>query len=162
MGTVNTKTCRRRLVAYSSLDDIAKDLDKIEAAHRAGTLKKLGNHEVGPICHHLGQAMQRSFDGFPIRVNALLGLLGKALKKKVLSKPFQPGFRLNAKAESVAWNDAIPFAEGVALLRAQIARAGAPGAAPGGAHPFFGPMSPAEWQTYYLRHAELHLSFVQP
>lgn len=162
MGTVNTKTCRRRLVAFSSLDDIARDLDRIEASHKAGTLKKLGNHEAGPVCHHLGMAMQRSFDGFPIRVNAILGLLGKALKKQVLAKQFQPGFRLNSKAESVAWNDAVSFDEGITLLKHQIARARAPGAAPRAAHPFFGPLTPTEWQVYYLRHAELHLSFLQP
>ncbi len=162
MGTVNTKACRRRLASYATLDDISRDLDKIEAAHKAGTLKKLGNHEAGPICHHLGLAMQRSFDGFPIRVNALLGMLGKLLKKRELSKPFQPGFRLSAKAETVAWSDATTAEDGFRLLREQIARAKAPGASPNGAHPFFGPMTPAEWQVYYLRHAELHLSFLQP
>lgn len=160
--SVNTKACRRRLVAFASLDDIAADLDQIETSHRAGSLKRLGNHEPGPICQHLAMAMQRSFDGFPIRVNPLLRVLGRALKKRELSRPFQPGFRLNAKAESFAWDVATTFEIGITNLRAQIVRAKAPGAAPNGAHPFFGPMSPAEWQIYYLRHAELHLSFLQP
>jgi hypothetical protein len=162
MAPINTKTARRRLVSFSSLDDMERDLDKIEASHKAGTLKRLGNHEPGPVCQHLALAMERSFDGFPIRVNALLGLLGKVLKRRVLSRPFEPGFRLNASAEKVAWDDAIGFEDGLGNLRAQIARARAPGAAPSAAHPFLGPLTPAEWRVYYLRHAELHLRFLQP
>jgi hypothetical protein len=162
MTTVNTKTCRRRLVSYASLDDVGRDLDRIEAAHRAGTLKRLGNHEAGPVCQHLAMAMQRSFDGFPIRANPLLRMLGRAMKKRELARQFRPGFKLGAAAEQFAWSDATTFDEGMGNLRTQLARARAAGAAPAGAHPFFGPMTPAEWQVYYLRHAELHLSFLQP
>jgi hypothetical protein len=162
MSAVNTKTCRRRLVAYTSLDELAKDLEKIETSHKAGTLKKLGNHEPGPVCQHLALAMKGSFDGFPAIAPLWLRMIGKVFKKRILSRPFEPGFKLSASAEKMAWNDGTTFDDGIGGLRAQIVRAKAPGAAPSGAHPFFGPLTPPEWQVYYLRHAELHLSFLQP
>jgi hypothetical protein len=95
-------------------------------------------------------------------VNAVLGMLGKLLKRRILSRPFEPGFNLNAEAQKVAWNEAATFDDGVGILRSQIVRAGAAGAAPSAPHPFFGPLTPAQWHVYYLRHAELHLSFLQP
>jgi hypothetical protein len=159
---VNTKTARRRLVAYASLADFSTDLDKLEAAHRAGTLRVLGNHAPGPNFAHLAASMQRSFDGFPVTIPRWLRLLGRLMKNRILSRPFQPGFNLSKAAESSAWNDRVSFDEGLAALRAQIARAAKPDARPSAPHPFFGPMTTPQWQTYHLRHAELHMSFLQP
>ena len=157
---INTKVARRRLVSYSSLGDLIKDLDSIERSHRAGTLRTLGNHGAGPNFAHIAIAMKGSFDGFPSLGPLWLRLFGRALKKRVLSRPFQPGFNLRKQDEGKAWDDSVPFDDGLRKLREQIARAAKPGAAPSSPHPFFGPMSVAEWQTYYLRHAELHLSFL--
>ena len=149
------------MVALSSLADLGKDLDRLETAHRAATLRTLGNHPPGAIFLHLADAMRYSFDGFPSRAPVLLGVLGRLVKRRVLSQPFQPGFKLGAKTESNVWQDATTFEDGLAALRAQITRASAPTAAPRQPHPFFGPMTSADWHTYYLRHAELHLSFLE-
>lgn len=159
---INTKTVRRRLVAFSSLGDVTKDLDRLEAAHRAGTLKKLGNHEPGAIFLHLADAMRCSFDGFPARSPLAMRLLCRLIKRRVLSQPFKPGLKLGAKTDQRVWNDSTSFDDGLAALRTQIARASSPGDTPSQPHPFFEFMTREEWNTYYLRHAELHLSFLQP
>jgi len=159
---VDTKQARRRLVAYTSLQDLWKDLDLLEQSHRAGTLRRLGNHDAGPNFAHLALAMKCSHDGFASLAPAWLRLVGRISKKGTLSKPFRPGFNLRKQDESKAWDDSVSFDEGIRLLREQVARAMKPGASPSAAHPFFGPMTPAEWQVYYLRHAELHMSFLKP
>ncbi len=160
-GRVSTKAARRRLVAYSSLADLWQDLDKIEKAHKAGTLRRMGNHEAGPNFAHLAMGMKGSFEGYPTRAPWMLRVVGGVMKKRILSKPFEPGFNLSKDAESKAWDDSVSFEGGLAMLREQVTRAGKAGAAPGMPHPFFGAMTAAEWQVYYLRHAELHLSFLQ-
>jgi hypothetical protein len=106
--------------------------------------------------------MRCSFDGFPALAPSWLRWLGPLLKNRILSHPFEPGLKLRSDAESVAWHDAIAYDDGLAQLRAQIVRCRQPGAQPAAVHPFFGPLSPAQWATYYLRHAELHMSFLQP
>ena len=158
---VNTKAARRRLVAYSSLSELWEDLNKIERSHRGGTLRKLGNHGGGANFAHIAMVMKGSFDGFAVRPALLLRILGRMMKKRLLSRPFQPGFNLSKNAESAAWDDSVTFDAGLAMLREQVTRVGKVGAVPGVAHPFFGNMTVKEWQVYYLRHAELHLSFLQ-
>ena len=163
--TVNTKMARRRLVAYVSLADFMKDLEKVEAAHRAGTLKQLGNRGAGPIFGHLAVSIRGSIDGMDGLKGAAplwLRVIGPYVKTRVLARPLQPGLRLNAIAESALWDDTLAFEAGLRELRAQIARASAPGTQPGAMHPIFGKMSGREWGVFHLRHAELHMSFLQP
>lgn len=159
---INTRKCRRRLVSYSSLADLSRDLDVLQAAHAAGTLKALGNHSPGGVLAHVALGMRCSFDGFPSRAPAWIRWLGPLMKKSVLSKPFEPGFKLKKEIDAKVWDDATSFEAGVQQLREQIARASSPSAAPSAPHPFFGAMTAGEWQVYFLRHAELHLSFLQP
>lgn len=153
-------TVRHHPVRLPTLEALARDLDALEEAHARGTLRRLGNHEAGPIFDHLALAMARSFDGFPVVAAWWLRLLGPWIKRRVLSRPFRPGFKLSAPIERMVWRDSVSFDDGIRSLREQVARAREPGAAPAQAHPIFGRMSPAEWNTYHLRHAELHLNFL--
>lgn len=160
--SVNTRRCRRRLVSFRSFADISRDLDALEAAHAAGTLKALGNHAPGAVLAHVAFAVRCSFDGFTNRAPAWLRWLGPVMKKRVLAKPFEPGFQLSKDVDAKVWDEGASFVDGLAQLRAELARASAPGAKPGAEHPFFGKLTSEEWQVYHLRHAELHLSFLQP
>lgn len=162
---VNTKAARRRLVVYSSFSDFAKDLDKVEAAHLNGTLRPLGNRQAGPIFGHLAVSMRDSME----ENEALKGvaplwlrLVGPIAKSRVLGRPFQPGVKLPSRAEIVLWNDSLSFESGLKELRSQIERISRPGNEPRQKHPIFGALSVQEWGTFHLRHAELHMSFLQP
>lgn len=150
----------RRPVAFASLQELSADLDALEKAHAYGRLVRLGNHEAGPIFSHLAKGMARSFDGFPFSVSWFLRLVGRFMKRRILANAFQPGFNLPAKIERSVWSDDVTFEHGLRQLREQVARAASPGASPSQPHPIFGSMSVDEWQIYYLRHAELHLSFL--
>lgn len=163
-GPVDPRSARRRLVSYARLEDLLADLDAVERAHRDGRLRRLGNHDAAPIFAHLGMAVRGCFDGFPTFAPLWLRLLGRLLKARVLSAPFQPGLRLSPKNQALAWPPAPPFDAALADLRAELARLRAAredkGPRPAAPHPFFGPMTPDEWQRYHLRHAELHMSFL--
>ncbi len=162
---VDTKAARRRLVTYSSLTQFAADLEKVEEAHRAGTLRRLGNREPGPIFGHLAISMRGSREGMPELKAAApwwLRLVGPLVKGRVLKSPLQPGVRMSSRAEDALWDDGLTFEEGMIALRAEVERAGKPGCVYGAAHPVFGKMSTEEWSVFHLRHAELHMSFLQP
>lgn len=158
---VDVRSVRRRMLAFSSQADVARDLDALEAAHLAGRLEKLGNHEAGPIFDHLALAMRCSVDGFPVRAALFLRVIGPLVKKSVLSKPFQPGIKLRESDQRAAWKSGVTFEQGIGALREQIRRAGEPGVRASAAHPFFGKMTPEDWRVYHLRHGELHLSFLR-
>lgn len=162
---IDTKSARRRLVAFASYGDLARDLDRLEAGQRAGTVRKLGNREPGPIFGHLATSIDGSFDGMPELKNAaplVLRIVGPLVKRRVLAAPLRPGVRMSSTAENALWDDSFSFDEGARRLRAAIARLDRPNAKPGAAHPVFGRLSPQEWKTFHLRHAELHLSVLQP
>jgi hypothetical protein len=163
---IDPRTARRRLVNLATLEALSRDLEALEAAHRSGRLRQLGNHGPGAIFAHLALAMRASHEGFPARATAWLRVLGPLVKRRVLASPFRPGLRLKPAVDRQVWDEATTFEDGLATLRAEIERAKAArdgrGPQPSSPHPFFGAMSPAEWRAYYLRHAELHLSFLDP
>lgn len=162
---VNTKMARRRLVSYSSLADLVRDLDSVENAYRGGTLRQLGNRAAGPIFGHLAVSMRGSIEGMDALKGAAplwLRLVGPLAKKRVLSGPLRPGVNLSTAAEAALWDDALSFEAGLGDLRAQIDRISKPGNEPRAAHPIFGKLTVAEWGTFHLRHSELHMSFLQP
>lgn len=157
----NGGVTRRRPMVYPTLQAIADDLTVLQKAHETGRLRRLGKHDPGPIFDHLARGMARSFDGFSMVPAWWLRALGPWIKKRVLAKPFKPGFMLPSRIERSVWDDSVSFEEGIRSLLDQVARASAPGANPSQPHPIFGRMTPHEWQAYYLRHAELHLNFLE-
>ncbi len=158
---VNTRRCRRRLVSYATFEDLRRELDAIEAAHAKGALVALGNHTPGAILAHVALGMRSSFEGFPTRAPLWIRVLGPLVKHRVLSRPFVPGFKLSRNVDAKVWDSSVTFEDGMMQLRKQLERVSAPGARPTAPHPFFGPLTPDEWRAYQLRHAELHLSFLQ-
>lgn len=161
VGGSNAGATRSRPVVYPTLRAIAEDLAALQKAHETGRLRRLGNHDPGPIFDHLARGMARSFDGFPVVAAWWLRWCGPWIKRRVLAKPFKPGFILPAGIERSVWDDSVSFEDGIRSLLEQVARASAPGANPSQPHPIFGRMTPHEWQAYYLRHAELHLNFLE-
>src|SRR5215468_5699248 len=63
---VNTKKVTgRRSLRFSTIDDVLADADRIAAADRAGTLKRLGNWTPGTIFTHVANWSSYPFDGYP-------------------------------------------------------------------------------------------------
>ena len=151
---------QRRPLSLQSLQSLRDHLWVLQTAHDAGRLRRLGKHDPGPIFDHLARAMARSYDGFPVVVAWWLRLLGPWIKRRILAKPFKPGFILPLRVERVVWDDTVSFDEGLQSLRAQLDRFSDPATEPSQPHPIFGKMTPRDWEVYHARHAELHMSFL--
>ncbi|MBX9792155.1 MAG: DUF1569 domain-containing protein [Pirellulales bacterium] len=148
----------RRDVHYRTMHDVLDDVERIAA----GPYRTVGNWSLAQICAHLSKGLNLALDGnsiptpWPIRIAARL-----FFKRRLIEGPMPAGFKLKGTAvRTLVPRDDTELATAVGALRESIARwqKGAP------THPHFmlGPMTPAQWDSLQLRHAELHMSFVQP
>lgn len=157
-GRVDTgKVTRRRRVHYANNDELVADAERL----LAGGYERLGNWSLGQIAMHLSNAMRMALDGpsmmaaWPVRMIARV-----FFKNAALRGPMKPGFKLPKKAAVLLPDGKISDDEGVAALRDVVARyEREPLVHP---HPFFGKLTPEEWRTLMLRHAEMHMSFLLP
>jgi hypothetical protein len=157
-----TKVTGRRQVRYSSLDELLADAERLVQLEAQGEVRQLGNMALGQALGHLALWMHASIDGIPddLRPPAAVRLLGRAFRGAILSKGLKPGFKLPPDAaKKLIPPDTITPAEGFNQLSAACARLRretkrVPS-------PVFGAMSAEQWEQLHLRHAELHLSFMQ-
>ena len=157
-----TKVKDRRPVHYASLDELLADAEKLVALDAQGQVRALGNMTLGQGLGHLALWMQASIDGIPddLRPPPLIKLAGHMAKGMILSKGLRPGFKLPPDASkklippptitaSEAFNH---LSAACARLRREHRRVPSP---------VFGNLTEEEWERLHLRHAELHLSFMQ-
>lgn len=151
---INTKKVTdRRQVHYASLDDLL-----VEARNLATTdVRMRGNWSRGQIYEHLARTLNSSIDGFDTMFPAPLRLvLSLFMKKKFLEKGIPSGY----PAPDNFRPDDMPVEDGMASLENAIARQAAePQRA---VHPGLGKLTREEWEKFHLRHAEMHMSFIDP
>jgi hypothetical protein len=152
-----TKVANRRQLHFDSLDDITADVERLAACQE---ITALGNWSSGQVLQHLASTMDNSIDGFPNFVPAPIKfLLRLFMKRRFLTKPMPPGFRLPTKAEKMlpgetSWENALTnFRRSMQRVKTETRRS---------PHPAFGPMTVDEWNQIHCRHSELHLSFLVP
>ena len=152
---INTKQVTgRRQLRYESLDDLLSD------AQRCATpdVRCLGNWSAAQIFEHLARSMNASIDGFnfafPAPVRWLMALL---MKKKMLTQTIPAGYP--SKPAFVA-DDSMTNEAALANLAAAIERQQQESERV--VHPGFGNLTRDEWTAFHLRHAEMHMSFLQP
>lgn len=163
MTPVNTKQAPRRALAFQSMAELSAELDRIEAAHRAGTLRTTGNWSPGQILQHVGKFMRFPIDGFPPGkppwlVRVLVQMFFK--KKAIQGAPPPPGIKLPAGAAYLLPDDSVSFEAGMSLLREQMARI-ARGERFTHPSPLFGDLTHEEWTKLQLGHCALHLGFLK-
>lgn len=147
----------RRKVRYQSHDEVLAECERFAA----DGYRQLGNWSLGQVAKHLSAAMTTALDGFPGRVAWPMRIAAQILfKKKVLSGPMRPGFKLPPKFAKALIPDTTGDAEGIEALRAVVRRwKTEPQRHP---HGFFGKLTPAEWDQLMLNHSALHMSFLVP
>jgi hypothetical protein len=156
MPVDTAKVKDRRKVEYKSLQDVLADAERLNK----GPIKTLGNWSPGQVYSHLAKAMNDSIDGSDVKVSWFMRLIARSMKKKILSGPMSPGFKLPADAQRVLVPGPTSTEDGLAALRAAIARLQTESKrAPS---PAFGPMTREEWDKLHLNHAALHMSFLSP
>jgi len=164
-GPVDTKKAERRDVELRSMDELKAELDRLEAAHHAGTLRWTGNWTPGQVFRHLAIFMRFAIDGFPatMRPPAPIKWMAQLLfkKKAVSGQPPPPGFRFFKGAEGLDPGPNVPFEDGIAELREVIGRleSGDRFTHPS---PLFGKLTDEQWTRLQLGHCRLHLGFLWP
>ncbi len=164
---VNTKRVNRRACSYSTVGELRADLDQLEESHNAGTLTSTGNWTAGMNFEHVAKAFEFSFDGFPISVAApVRWAFVLFFKKKLLSgAPFPAGlkppprFLIKGDLNAPLPDPAVSFHDGLERLRAVLRRLenGERFTLP---NPAFGKLTHEQALTLQLRHAELHMGFM--
>lgn len=163
-ATVNTaKVKGRRVLKFESVAAMMADVDRIVAAERAGTLKRLGNWTVGQNLGHLATWINFAFDGYPPDLQhppLWIKLLLRLMKRKFLNGGLPSGARIPKIEGGTKGTEVMSTDEGLNRFRAAWARLNAN--APAIPNPIFGKMTHDEWKRMHLSHAGLHLSFLVP
>lgn len=159
--TVDTRTATRRVLSLETLAALSAELNRLEAAHRAGTLRSTGNWTPGENLDHLARAMRPSFDGFDFTVAVPIRLVGSLfMKRRFLREGFPRGFKMGPKMSAAFGpRPGVPFEEGLLALREQLSRIDR-GERMTHASPGLGALTHDEWVRLHLRHAELHLAYL--
>jgi hypothetical protein len=146
---------RRRTLHFTSYQEILDDVH----AMAARPTRHLGNWSLGQICEHLAKAFEYAVHGAPFPVAWYLRLAGPLFKRRFISQPMKPGFKLPKNAAEYL-PSATDDAAGIARMeRAIAAYQEASELKP---HAILGRMTRAEYDQLNFRHAEMHLSFIVP
>jgi len=159
MSKQSHKPCRT--LNFQSIADLENDLDRLEQACASGTVRPVGAWSSGQNCQHVGKFFKFALDGFessaPLPVRLIVTLLFKS--KALGPDPMPSGFKLPAKASYMLPDPDISDQDGIAFLREQLQRIknGEQFAHPS---PLFGQLTQDQWMTIQLKHAALHLGFL--
>jgi hypothetical protein len=153
----------RRRVRLRTVDDLERAADEVAAAVAAGTIRPLGNWSPAQVLWHIAKLIELSFDGFPFRYRRgpvwLTRLLRFLSWRWLIKLAFRPGFTNPSYAAVLEPDPALTLDTAMTYLRQQIARirSGERMTRESGVE---GPYTHDQWVYVYLRHAELHLSFL--
>lgn len=152
------KVAERRQLHFNSLDDIAADVDRLAKSRE---IRALGNWSPGQVFRHVAIVMNKSIDSFAFRPPAFIRWLACWLfKRRFLTKPMAPGFKLPPAAAAELIPPATTLQEGLDSIRRAVARLQTEtGRVPS---PVLGPLTIEQWNQLHCRHAELHFSFLIP
>jgi hypothetical protein len=148
---------------FESIEALVAEIDRLVAAQHAGHLQATGNWTPAQIFEHLARFIEFSYEGFPFRASWPLRAVSHVAKwvawKPLVDWALRPGFQIPAGADSLKPDPWADFDVAAARLQAALARIvrGEPMRA---ASPFEGAITHDQWVYVHLRHAELHLSFL--
>lgn len=159
---MNTATVQdRRVLRFSSIDDVLKDVDRIVAADPAGTLRQLGNWTPGQILGHLATWTNYSYDGYPFKPPPwFIRIILRMKVKKYLRDGMPSGVRIPGVENGTFGTEPLNISDGAERLRRALQRLQSDEPAVHDS-PAFGEMSHSDRIQLNLRHAELHLSFLR-
>jgi len=159
---INTKKAPRRELSFHCTGCLREELDRIEAAQRAGTLVQGGNWTPGENFDHIALVWEFALDGPPAGagVPLLIRLTGPLMKRWFTTgKTLPAGFKIPKSAAYMEPRPGTSFDDGLRRLRRVLDRLDA-GERMAQRSPAFGAMTHDEWMRLQLGHAQLHLGFL--
>lgn len=158
---LNTKTVTRRQLKFESIDQVLADVDQIAGAARAGALKQLGNWTPGQVMAHLAAWIEYGYDGYPVKTPWFIRMILKFALPGILKNGMKPGVKIPGVSGGTTGQIDQPLDEAAERLKKAFMRL-KNGEQCTFDSPAFGAMSHDDRIRLNLRHAELHLSFLQP
>jgi hypothetical protein len=157
---VDTKKSVRRALRFASLDELSAELDRIEAADSAGTLRVTGNWTAGQILTHLAAWIDYAYDGYPMKPPPFfIRWVLRRMLKSALRDGLRPGVKIPGIKGGTTGAELVDTHTAIARLRRSIAKL-ASNEPVKFLSPAFGEMTNDQRVTLNLRHAELHLGFL--
>jgi hypothetical protein len=156
------KVTERRKLRFQSLDELSAEIDRIVKADAAGRLRTTGNWTAGQVFGHLASWINYGWDGYPFPTPPwFVRFFLKFMRKKYLRDGMPAGVKIPNADHGTYGTEKLTTVEGAERLRMAVRRL-KDGEEPLHHSPAFGPMSRDERIALNLRHAELHLSFLDP
>jgi len=147
----------RRDVRFSNFNEFLADADRLAS----GPIRQLGNWTLAQIFDHLARSMSVSVDGTNERFPLPLRITLRLVRKRIIGSPMKPGYCVPENVAVLLRPEPhVGLRESLWKLRSAAIRFQDASAFP--PHPAFGVLTRDEYRALALRHAELHLSFVEP
>ena len=91
-----TQKTKFRNLRFAKVADLFAELDRIEAAHKDGSLTTTGNWTPGQILSHLSAWIEYGYDGFPLKAPPFFvrWMLKFMLKKTLTKGEMKPGMKI--------------------------------------------------------------------
>ena len=156
---INTQQVNRRQLRFESIDEVLADVEKIVAAAHAGSLQQTGNWTPGQIMAHLAAWIEYGYDGYPIKTPWFIRMILRLTLPGLLKNGMKPGIKIPGVSRGTVGQDGQPLDQAAQRLQKAFLRL-KNGEQCTYDSPGFGAMSHEDRIRLNLRHAELHLSFL--
>lgn len=148
-----------RLLRFTSIDDVRREVRSLLDADRAGKLSTTGNWSLGKCLGHLATWIEYSYrpEGAPVSPPWIVKFGARLLKSRLLNKAMPAGMKLIKSPEGTLGVEEMSADAGAARLFPLLDRLERD--PPIAMNPLLGKLTHDEWTKLHLRHAELHLGF---
>lgn len=159
MLLVDTRRVRPRVLELHTPSQALREAERLAELARSDRLRTLGNWSPGQIFAHLAWWVEAIDENRMPTPPWFVKMLGPMMKRKLLHNTMAPGSRLPGTATGTFGDEPCELEEGLARFQSAMQRLDR-GDFPA-SHPVFGEMSGKDWLALHLRHAELHLGFLE-
>ncbi len=154
------KVADHRDLRFESIDEILAEIDRIAKADEQGQLQAVGNWTSGQIMAHVAAWIEYGYDGYPLKPAPwFIGWILRLQVKKYLRDGMPKGAKIPGTPDGTYGADEMPTYDAAQRLKRAFTRLKS-GEAAKFDNPGFGKMSHDDRVRLNLRHAELHLGFL--
>ncbi|MCR9120320.1 MAG: DUF1569 domain-containing protein [bacterium] len=154
------KVTERRKLRFENVAACIAEVERIKSADEAGSLKTLGNWTAGEILSHIAAWIEYGYEGFPMKAPPffirwyLKWQLGKMIRDGI-----EPAMRIPGVEGGTYGFEKMPTPAACDRLISALERMQSDEDVKFHS-PAFGPVSNEDRIQFSLRHAELHLGFL--